>query len=478
VRLTHLLLVLLEEEEGRPAVLVERAGYAVGEVRSRLEKLKDSPLAPSESMLFDRARNWSIVHRHDPEFLTDAFLLAVLRFDPAFERVAASLGLDSVQLEGILTASARQTHDQVAEHEAAPQEPAPGASFLPQDTVSEMDAARVLDANFNRAREASRVLEDYCRFALNDRFLTEQVKELRHELARLSQQLPASLQLAARETLRDVGTSVTASGEYERASPAQVAAVNLKRLQESLRSLEEFGKLFGPDIGRRAEALRYRTYTLEKAVVLGGRARERLAKAKLYVLLTGSQCVAALDWTIEQAALGGTDIVQLREKSIPDGTLIARAREVREWTRKANVLFIVNDRPDIARLVEADGVHLGQEDLPVRDARRVVGPDSLIGVSTHSIEQVRKAILDGADYIGIGPVFPSKTKDFASYPGLDFVRAAAAETSLPAFALGGIGLENLGQVVAAGGQRVAVGAAIASADDPEQVARLIRAGLK
>ena len=156
VCLTHYLLALLEEEEGRPAVLLERAGYALGEVRSRLENLKDSPPAPAESVLFDRARNWSLAHRHDPEFLTDAFLLVVLRADTAFERVTASLGLDNAQLEGILTADARQVHDEVAEHGTTPQAPAHSASFVPQDSVSEMDAARVLDANFNRAREASR----------------------------------------------------------------------------------------------------------------------------------------------------------------------------------------------------------------------------------------------------------------------------------------------------------------------------------
>jgi thiamine-phosphate pyrophosphorylase len=150
---------------------------------------------------------------------------------------------------------------------------------------------------------------------------------------------------------------------------------------------------------------------------------------------------------------------------------------VRLWTRKAGVLFVVNDRPDIARLVEADGVHLGQDDLPVADARRVVGPDALIGVSTHSIAQVRQAVLDGADYIGIGPVFPSATKEFEHFPGLGFVRAATAETTLPAFALGGIGPGNLGEVVAAGARRVAVGAAVARADDPQTAARLLRAGL-
>ncbi|MFO0825855.1 MAG: thiamine phosphate synthase [Gemmataceae bacterium] len=195
------------------------------------------------------------------------------------------------------------------------------------------------------------------------------------------------------------------------------------------------------------------------------------------MLLTGSQCTASLDWTIAQAAAGGADIVQLREKNLTDRELLARARDVRRWTKTAGVLFIVNDRPDIARLVEADGVHLGQDDLPVSEARRMVGAGALIGVSTHTIEQVRQAVRDGADYLGVGPVFPSKTKEFDHFPGLDFVRAANAETALPAFALGGIGLENLGQVVTAGARRIAVGSAVAASDDPERVAALLRAGV-
>jgi thiamine-phosphate pyrophosphorylase len=245
-----------------------------------------------------------------------------------------------------------------------------------------------------------------------------------------------------------------------------------------MRSLEEFGKLFGPELGRELEALRYRVYTLERAIDTGGRSRERLAGARLYVLLTGSQCAAALDWTIERAAAGGADVFQLREKSLSDRDSLTRARDVRRWTRKAGVLFVVNDRPDIARLVEADGVHLGQDDMPVKEARRIVGPDALIGVSTHTVEQVRAAVLDGADYVGVGPVFPSRTKSFEYFPGLEFVRAAAAESSLPAFALGGIGPENIGDVVAAGARRVAVSSAIAAADDPERAARLLRTALE
>ncbi len=470
VQLPHLVLALLEEDEGRPAVLLERAGLSVPEIRTRLTELGGSFASPADTALFNAARNWSLTYRHDPEFLTDAFLVAVLRADATFTWAVAEFGLDVGRLESLLIGTTEQPGPATEpEHTLA--------VFSPSDPSGEADAARVLDANFNRAREAARVLEDYCRFILDDRFLTEQVKELRHGLATASGRLPPALLLTARDTLGDVGTSVSVDGEYDRANPARVAVVNLKRLQESLRSLEEFGKLFGPELGRELEAIRYRAYTLERAVHTAGHSRDRLRRAHLYLLLTGAQCRAALDWTIEQAVAGGVDVVQLREKAMPDRELIARARAVRRWTRDAGVLFIVNDRPDIARLVEADGVHLGQDDLTVKDARRILGPNTLIGVSTHTIEQVRRAVLDGADYLGIGPVFPSRTKTFEHFPGLEFVRAATAETSLPTFALGGIGPGNLAAVVEAGAKRVAVASAMAEADDPGQMARSLKAGL-
>lgn len=467
VRLVDYVLGLLDEEEGRPAVLLERCGLIVAEVRNTLAALPHpSPAVPVER-LFDAARLWSLAHRADPVVMTDALLIAVLQADPAawqtvphFDRLAPRI------------------HTHLA-GEASPIAGAndPGMAFVLPDRSEEVSAARVLDANLNRSREALRVLEDYCRFVLDDRFLTGQVKEARHALATASARLPAGLLLAGRETLRDVGTGVTASGEYERGSPREVAAVNLKRLQESLRSLEEYGKLFGPELGRDLEAIRYQAYTLERALVLGSAARDKLKDARLYVLLTASQCAASLDWVIERASAGGANVFQLREKDLPDRELIERARAVRRRTRHAHALFIVNDRPDIAKLVEADGVHLGQDDLPVKDARRIVGPDVLIGVSTHSIEQVRQAILDGADYLGVGPTFPSKTKEFDAFPGLAFVRAASEETTLPAFALGGIGPSNIGAVVAAGCRRVAVSSCIAEADEPEAVARILRAAL-
>lgn len=478
VRLAHFVLALLDEEEGRVAVLLERAGLSVPLVREQLTAVKSEP-APQVHALFNVAQAWSLAHRHDPEFLTDAFLLAVLTANAGFRVTVTALGFPPEQLERILTQAEEKTRSTPTGSETELR--VGNAIFELPDATSEIDTARVLDVNFNRAREAARVLEDYCRFALDDRFLTKQVKELRHDLSTVAQKLPRNVLLAARETLRDVGTTATAVGEYTRTSPAHVAMINLKRLQESLRSVEEFGKVFGSDLGRELESLRYRAYTLERAISFrstsGTASRERLAAAQLYVLLTRSQCVASLDWTIREAARGGADVFQLREKLMPDRELLDCARNVRRWTSEVGVLFVVNDRPDIARLAEADGVHLGQDDMSVKDARRIAGPEMLIGVSTHTLEQVRQAVLDGADYIGIGPTFPSKTKSFDHFPGLDFIRAANCETSLPAFALGGIEPGNVAQVVAAGANRVAVSSAICAADDPCQAAQLLKESL-
>ena len=131
----------------------------------------------------------------------------------------------------------------------------------------------------------------------------------------------------------------------------------------------------------------------------------------------------------------------------------------------------MNDRADIAVAAGAQGVHVGQEELPVEAVRRVVGSELLIGVSTHNLDQVRSAVADGADYIGCGPTFPSQTKAFDAYPGLDFLRAAAAETTLPAYAIGGITLEQLETVLATGIHGVAVSQAILAAENPVAAVR-------
>ena len=465
----HLLQGLLEEEEGLAAVLLAGAGVNVAILRHNLacqletkigSSLPDLPFEAAAESICNEARFLTKDVGGEPQVTGTMLLLSLIRQDHGLRQFLETHGLDYARLE-------REFHATQGPPLRLDEE------LHLQPSREQQDTARILDANFNRAREALRVVEDFCRFALDDKFLSGELKQMRHDLTAVVETLPAGLLLESRETLRDVGTSLSTAREELRTSPGEVARTNLKRLQEALRSLEEFAKLHGPDLGKKLEAIRYRSYTVERAILLGLNARERLAKARLYVLLTGSLCTAALDWTIQEAAAGGAGIFQLREKDLDDRRLLERARQVRKWTNKAGVLFIINDRPDIARLVEADGVHLGQDDLPVKEARRILGPDSLIGVSTHSLEQVRQAVLDGASYIGVGPAFASSTKSFGELPGLEFVHQALAETSLPAFVIGGVNGDTIESAAKCGSRRVAVSAAVCQADEPRTVSETL-----
>jgi thiamine-phosphate pyrophosphorylase len=332
--------------------------------------------------------------------------------------------------------------------------------------VGEIGLLRVLDAAANRAREALRVIEDYVRFVLDDRHLTEQCKKFRHDLTVAMAEVSMGRRLQARETQADVGTELATAAEYRRDGMAGILAANFARLQESLRSLEEFGKLLSRNTAACCERLRYRTYTLQRAVEITRTSLERLARVRLYVLVDGGSSADQFAEAVQTLVAAGVHAIQLRDKHLHDRTLLERARILRQITRTSNTLFVMNDRPDLATLSDADGVHVGQEELTVKDARTIVGPDALVGLSTHSIEQARQAVLDGADYIGVGPTFPSGTKQFEHFPGLDLVRAVAGEVRLPAFAIGGITPENLPQVISGGIARVAVSGCVTKSADP------------
>lgn len=334
---------------------------------------------------------------------------------------------------------------------------------------------RILDAAANRAREGLRVVEDYVRFTLDDAFLSRQLKELRHRLSTAMSSLNDLSLVRSRDTQGDVGTTIRTSTEMHRASLLDVAKANLKRIEEATRTLEEFSKV-ATAFDRSSAALqelpeqlgqvRYQLYTLEKAILTAHDSRRRLEDANVYLLLTKSLCTQPWETVLREAITGGVRVVQIREKELPDRELLEHARRVRQITTELGALLIINDRPDLAVLCEADGVHVGQDELPVTDVRRIVGPDRLIGVSTHSIEQARQAVLDGASYIGVGPTFTSGTKQFSSFAGLDYVGQVAAEIGLPAYAIGGIDATNVREVVAVGGRRVAVSGAICRASYP------------
>jgi thiamine-phosphate pyrophosphorylase len=339
------------------------------------------------------------------------------------------------------------------------------------------ETLRIIDAAANRAREGLRVLEDYARFALDDAHLTGRLKECRHALREALSGIPSAGLLRSRETQADVGTRITTQSETVRQSPLDVAQASCKRVQEAVRSLEEFGKLWSAAAAGQLEQLRYTLYTLEKSLLLTEFNRHEFAGRRLYLLVTESLCPHGMGPAVRGALAGGAGIVQLREKELPDRRLVALGERIRRWTREAGALYVMNDRADLAVVTEADGVHVGQDELSVKEARRIVGPHRLVGVSTHTIEQARQAVLDGADYIGVGPVFPSATKSFTSLAGLELVRQVAAEIALPWFAIGGINAENVGSVLEAGATRIAVSHAILGADDPEAAAKALHGRL-
>jgi thiamine-phosphate pyrophosphorylase len=359
--------------------------------------------------------------------------------------------------------------------------PIPPAGDIPPLELAEpgeaADLGRILDASANRAREGLRVVEDYARFVLDDPMLTRRLKDVRHRLAGALGGLDPELLLSARDTPGDVGTHIMTATERVRTSPRALLTANFKRAAEALRSLEEYTKLFDEWLSGRFEVLRYDVYTLEKLMLTAVKAHWTLEAARLYVLVGGLPTLGDLTWVVGEALAGGAEVIQLREKGLADREVLRRAREVRGLTARARARFVLNDRPDLALLSGADGVHLGQDDVSIRDARRVVGPNAQVGVSTHDPAQIEAALLGGASYLGVGPVFPSATKSFPAWAGPALVRHAAGATTRPWFAIGGITQENIDAVLEAGATRVAVGAAVVRADRPRAAAAALRARL-
>jgi thiamine-phosphate pyrophosphorylase len=342
-----------------------------------------------------------------------------------------------------------------------------------KDVAAAGPVLRILDANANRAREALRVIEDYARFVLDDDEVSARLKNLRHELAAATGSWTANA-ILYRDTPGDVGRSHKTAAEMSRQTTADVVIAAGKRLGEALRAIEEFAKTISAPDAAKVEAIRYRFYDIEQLVARTLRPAGIFGKVRLCVLITESACKRPWMEVAQAAIDGGADCLQLREKNMDGGEFLRRAKEIVALCRKQGVISIVNDRPDIAVLSGADGVHVGQDDVPATEARKIVGRGKIVGVSTHRIEQARQAVLDGADYIGVGPVFRSSTKPREILPGLDYAREIAEKIRIPAVAIAGITSENVDEVLRTGIRRVAVTAAIIGCDDVKMAAERIK----
>ena len=334
---------------------------------------------------------------------------------------------------------------------------------------------RILDANFNRAREALRVLEDYARFALNDADLARAFKADRHLLSTLISRLAGFNAVLSRDTPRDVGTTIKTKDELTRTGLDQIVTAAAKRLTEALRVLEEIAKVTSIRIAADIERIRYRQYNLEQTLALAAGQIGRMPRVRLMVLLTESLCRFPWEKTLDAVLRGGADCVQLREKNLPDAELLRRASIFVRRCRAAGAISIINDRIDIALIAGADGLHFGQHDMPCRQARKLAGPDLIIGVSTEKLVQAREAQRNGATYIAAGPMFPSTTKHKDRIAGPAYVRLlSGAGLLIPFVAIGGITPNNFPKLRSAGVQAIAVSSAVISSADPQAVCHRLK----
>ena len=334
---------------------------------------------------------------------------------------------------------------------------------------------RIVDANINRAAEGLRVLEDYARFCNNDGDMSERLKRLRHAVRdNIMSFLPECLK--ERDSTADTGFGISMETRLDaRASPFELAAANFKRVQEAMRALEEFLKIMGKyELAKTYEKCRFDSYSLEKEFCAAAGFEGEGKKAKMKLFDPGIYCITAEKYSggrsnidVVKAMIGaGVRIIQYREK---EKSMLEKYREcikIREMTGETGVLLIVNDHADLALAAGADGVHIGQDDLPLEKVRELTGDGMIIGVSTHSPEQARAAVRGGADYIGIGPIYRTFTKKDVCEPvGLECLDYAVKNVPVPFVAIGGIKEHNLHEVLERGARCVAMVTEIVGAED-------------
>ncbi|WP_369815971.1 thiamine phosphate synthase [Anabaena sp. CA = ATCC 33047] len=324
---------------------------------------------------------------------------------------------------------------------------------------------RILDANLDRAREGLRIIEEWCRFGLNNAEMAGECKHLRQEVAIWH---TAELR-AARDTAGDPGTELSHPQEEQRSSIKALLQANFCRIQEAFRVVEEYGKLYHPNMGKAFKQMRYQVYTLESDL-MGYQRHQLLWRSRLYLVTSPSADLLSI---VEAALKGGLTLVQYRSKDADDSVRLEEATKLQQLCHAYGALLIINDRVDLAMAVDADGVHLGQQDMPIAIARQLLGPQRLIGRSTTNSDEMQKAIAEGADYIGVGPVYETPTKAGKAAAGLEYVRYAVKNSSVPWFAIGGIDVNNINDVIDAGAERVAVVRSLMQAEQPTLVTQYL-----
>jgi thiamine-phosphate pyrophosphorylase len=336
-----------------------------------------------------------------------------------------------------------------------------------------IDRLRIIDANINRLGEGLRVLEEFARLTLNNSAFTQQLKNMRHKLVNVDVNLQKEL-LQVRDAAGDVGRSMDVAGEEKSRDLSSVIIANARRVQESLRVMEEISKTRG--LGLDSEEYRksrFELYTIEKGLLSGVLRQEKIQKlAGLYVVIDTEWLKGRnhIDVT-EQATRGGAKVIQLRCKERSIREFLSIAGDLKKICAEQKVLLIINDSLEVALAVGADGLHIGQEDLPVAVARKLIPIDMILGCSVSTVVEAKTASADGADYLGVGAIFSTATKESARAVGTERIKEIKKSVNLPIVAIGGVNKDNLRDVIKAGADAAAVISAVMGAEDIEKATR-------
>jgi thiamine-phosphate pyrophosphorylase len=331
--------------------------------------------------------------------------------------------------------------------------------------------------------EGLRVVEDIVRFELDNKTFTSKLKNLRSDLknAMSSLNIPHDELLKARASSTDVGADLYSEGEGKRINMNEIITSNFKRVEESLRVLEESAKLIGAPFGKVFKVLRYKVYDLEKAVSTVHCSLPTVCSKLnfgLYVIIDPNFSLGRSPAFIaKQAIKGGAKIIQLRDKKASKRRLFDNAKQLSKICKKAGVIFIVNDHIDICNAVDADGVHLGRDDVPLKAARSILKTGKMIGGSASNLREAVIAERLGADYVGVGPVFSTEVKSKVEPVGLKLLKQINNRLNIPVVAIGGINKSNISSVRRTGVKRVAVIRAVVGEKNVAKAVRRLRKAL-
>lgn len=317
----------------------------------------------------------------------------------------------------------------------------------------------LLDANLNRAEEGLRVIEDICRFVLRQPVLWAKLKELRHGLQDAGQIFGWANTLSGRQE-DDFGKEKVVESEYNRTNLAGIIQANVARTTQSVRALEEFAKIYNQNLSYKLENIRYELYVWEyKLLVLTPHywLNKYFEQGIVYPI---SDSVEELVWLVNH----GAKIMQLRDKQASRREVYEKVKYLCEYVQKIKienkikdkVLLILNDDIEIASKLPVAGVHIGQDGDIIKQVRKIIGSDKIIGRSNHSMKQIKQSAEDGADYCSIGPIFETPTKAGRPAVGLEIISQVAKEIRIPWLVIGGINKDNLNEVKNVGAQNIAV----------------------